>query len=576
MKALWNLVWLDRKRLSIVAISATVSYYLTLYPTNELNYIIDNIANGSMDSAAVLLEVLKLIVVGVLFYIVYYFKEFYGFIGYDKIIGELTYDVQKKVYNQTPVFFNKVSIGEVISRTTNDISMYIANFYSMGIYTFFDGVIYNLFLTVLIYSKSNAVFTILVILPFLIQTVYLYSIRGEQEKYYDKMSKTLDKITEETLENVKGIRVIRTYNLLGKVRKSFLEKLNLYSENNLIYTKKTNLYQALNMVSSAASYIIAVIYGIYLIQNNQMTLGALVSICAAISLLAWPYIAVSMFLVSLIETKEAVKRVNEVIDAEEVVNDNMAESSFEFNDSIVFNNFSFKYDDSYVLKNIDLTINKGETIGIVGKTGSGKSTLVKQLLRLYPIVPNTILFDGKSIESYYADSIRTKMGYASQEYQLFSKSIKDNILFYRDDLEKSLNDTLVLADLKKDVDNFSDGLDTIIGENGISLSGGQKQRVGIARAVIGNPDILILDDSLSAVDANTERNIIEHIKAKRRGKTNVIVSHRVSAVRHADKIVVLNEGEIIGLGSHYNLLRTCQWYRELDEYQNKEESYEEE
>ena len=222
------------------------------------------------------------------------------------------------------------------------------------------------------------------------------------------------------------------------------------------------------------------------------------------------------------------------------------------------------------MKNINFKINRGETVGIVGKTGCGKTTLIKQLLRLYPISEETLLLDGHSAEQYYDYSIREKMGYAPQEYQLFSKTIRENILFYRKNLEENLDKVLELSDIKKDVEGFVDGLDTLVGENGLSLSGGQKQRLGIARALLANPDILILDDSLSAVDANTEKTIIENIKKTREGKTNIIVSHRISAVRHADKIIVVENGEVLNVGTHDELLKNCGWYRELDAYQNKE------
>ena len=181
-----------------------------------------------------------------------------------------------------------------------------------------------------------------------------------------------------------------------------------------------------------------------------------------------------------------------------------------------------------------------------------------------------MLLDGKGIERYYDYSVRAKIGYAPQEYQLFSKSIKENVLFYRYEQEDRLEEVLEQADIKKDISRFKDGIDTLVGENGLSLSGGQKQRLGIARALLSNPEILILDDSLSAVDSNTEKTIIENIKKNREGKTNIIVAHRISAVRHADKIVVLDNGKILNSGTHEELLECCDWYKQLDDYQNKE------
>ena len=566
-----SLIYRDKKRIIIALIVSIASYYFSLYPTDRLSYIVDGIAGGNIDFDGVVNEILRIVLAGIALYIVYFFKEYYTFIGYDKVIKDMTYDIQYDIYRHTPVFFNKFSIGEVISRSTNDITNYIAPLFGYGILLIFDGIIYNLFISALIFNKSSLIYLLLIHIPLILQTIYLVRRRKVQEKYYNEMAKTMDEITEETLENVKGIRVIRAYSLLDKVRNSFVGKLRSYARSNEEYMKKTLVYQPLNTVSLAASYIIAVAGGFYFINLGMMTLGELISVCVVIGMIQWPYIALSELVIMIIEVRQATKRVLEISDKKADVNNDLAESNFEFNSSIEFKEFNFSFEDNnHVLEDINFTINKGETIGVVGKTGSGKTTFIKQLLRLYPIEENTLLLDGKGIERYYDYSVRAKIGYAPQEYQLFSKSIKENVLFYRYDLEDKLDDVLEQADIKKDISRFKDGIDTLVGENGLSLSGGQKQRLGIARALLSNPEILILDDSLSAVDSNTEKNIIENIKKNREGKTNIIVAHRISAVRHADKIVVLDNGKILDYGTHDQLLEKCPWYKQLDEYQNKE------
>ena len=566
-----SLIYRDKKRIIIALIVSIASYYFSLYPTDRLSYIVDGIAGGNIDFDGVVNEILRIVLAGIALYIVYFFKEYYTFIGYDKVIKDMTYDIQYDIYRHTPVFFNKFSIGEVISRSTNDITNYIAPLFGYGILLIFDGIIYNLFISVLIFNKSSLIYLLLIHIPLILQTIYLVRRRKVQEKYYNEMAKTMDEITEETLENVKGIRVIRAYSLLDKVRNSFVGKLRSYARSNEEYMKKTLVYQPLNTVSLAASYIIAVAGGFYFINLGMMTLGELISVCVVIGMIQWPYIALSELVIMIIEVRQATKRVLEISDKKADVNNDLAESNFEFNSSIEFKDFNFSFEDNnHVLEDINFTINKGETIGVVGKTGSGKTTFIKQLLRLYPIEENTLLLDGKGIERYYDYSVRAKIGYAPQEYQLFSKSIKENVLFYRYDLEDKLDEVLEQADIKKDISRFKDGIDTLVGENGLSLSGGQKQRLGIARALLSDPDILILDDSLSAVDSNTEKTIIENIKKTREGKTNIIVAHRISAIRHADKIVVLDNGKILNFGTHDELLEKCPWYKQLDEYQNKE------
>ena len=566
-----SLIYRDKKRIIIALIVSIASYYFSLYPTDRLSYIVDGIAGGNIDFDGVVNEILRIVLAGIALYIVYFFKEYYTFIGYDKVIKDMTYDIQYDIYRHTPVFFYKFSIGEVISRSTNDITNYIAPLFGYGILLIFDGIIYNLFISVLIFNKSSLIYLLLIHIPLILQTIYLVRRRKVQEKYYNEMAKTMDEITEETLENVKGIRVIRAYSLLDKVRNSFVGKLRSYARSNEEYMKKTLVYQPLNTVSLATSYIIAVACGFYFINLGMMTLGELISVCVVIGMIQWPYIALSELVIMIIEVRQATKRVLEISDKKADVNNDLAKSNFEFNSSIEFKEFNFSYEDNnHVLEDINFTINKGETIGVVGKTGSGKTTFIKQLLRLYPIEENTLLLDGKGIERYYDYSVREKIGYAPQEYQLFSKSIKENVLFYRYDLEDRLDEVLEQADIKKDIIRFKDGIDTLVGENGLSLSGGQKQRLGIARALLSDPDILILDDSLSAVDSNTEKAIIENIKKTREGKTNIIVAHRISAIRHADKIVVLDNGKILNFGTHDELLEKCPWYKQLDEYQNKE------
>lgn len=575
MKKIGSIIYKDKLRILIALVASIASYYFTLYPSDRLSFIVDGIANREIDFNGVVNEITKIIIAGIALYIVYYFKEYYTFIGYDKVIKDLTYELQNDIYRHTPVFFSRFSIGEVISRSTNDISNYIAQAFGYGVLLVFDGIIYNIFISVLIFNKSNLIYLLLIHIPLVIQTIYLVSRRGIQEKYYNKMAKTMDQITEETLENVKGIRVIRAYSLLDKVRNSFVEKLRSYSKTNEKYMKKTLIYQPLNTVSVAISYVLAVACGFYFINAGTMTIGELIAVCVVIGMLQWPYIAISELVIIIIEIRQATRRVLEISDRKPEVNNDLAEYDFEFNNSIEFKNFNFTYDDNNVLENINFKINRGETVGIVGKTGSGKTTLIKQLLRLYPVKRDTLLLDNRGIENYYDYSVREKMGYAPQEYQLFSKTIKENILFYRENLEDQLEQALILSDIKKDIESFKDGINTLVGENGISLSGGQKQRLGIARAILANPDILILDDSLSAVDANTEKTIIENIKNYRQGKTNIIVSHRISAVRHVDKILVLENGKVLDEGTHDELLEKCTWYKELDEYQNKEvEQYE--
>ena len=244
-----------------------------------------------------------------------------------------------------------------------------------------------------------------------------------------------------------------------------------------------------------------------------------------------------------------------------------------------FKNFSFSYpeDKKVSLKDISFKLKKGETLGIVGKSGSGKSTLVKQILRFYNFDKNKIFINDIPYEDYNITSVRNKFGYVSQENILLSKTVRENILFgsIAENDEKIVN-VIKKADFYKDIQNLEKGLDTVVGERGLGLSGGQKQRISLARALYRDPEILILDDSFSAIDANTESKIVNSLKENRKDRTNIIISHRISAVEHADLILVMDNGEIIDRGTHEELISRDSWYKEQFKYQSldREEEYE--
>jgi ATP-binding cassette subfamily B protein len=327
------------------------------------------------------------------------------------------------------------------------------------------------------------------------------------------------------------------------------------------------MFQSIVAVSTIVCYGL----GAYFYSLGLITLPLIVQFVLYLNKFQGPLTNIGNLLNNFYQSLISADRLNEIYDSKSMVVDSEEATDLEKVEKIEFKNFSFKYlgDRDYALKDVDLVINKGKTLGIVGKTGSGKSTLVRQLVRQLPICEGTLFINDKSIESFGQESVRSKVGYVPQEHMLFSRSVMENVAIgLTGASEEEINNAIVLADFEKDIDNLPYGLDTVVGEYGVTLSGGQKQRLAIARAFLKDADILILDDSLSAVDGKTEANIINTLRTYRKNKTNIIVAHRLSAVVHADEIIVLDQGRIVERGTHDELMALGGWYYE--QYQSQQ------
>jgi len=439
----------------------------------------------------------------------------------------------RKILKKSPDFFQKKTAGDVIGLADNE-TKYIYEYFSFGILLACDSIFMPLICAIYLVFFLSWELTIAVMLPFVFTAIITNLISKKVGKVSEEMNLTFGKSSQEILEIIEGIKLIKSY-VNEEVRQKNISKIIKYYFD-LAYLE-SNLWMMSFLSNSfirVISMVIGLFYGAFLVRNGSISIGKLVTFFGLGETLAWSFWGLG----DCINTyKRALVSINRI---------------------------SFK-------------LNKGETLGIVGKSGSGKSTLVKQILRFYNFDKNKVFINNVPYEEYDITSVRSKFGYVSQENILLSKTVRENILFgsVSEDDERIIN-VIKKADFYKDIQNLEKGLDTVVGERGLGLSGGQKQRISLARALYRDPEILVLDDSFSAIDANTESKIINSLKENRKNRTNIIISHRISAVEHADLILVMDNGEIVDRGTHEELISKDSWYKEQFEYQSLDKEEEDE
>lgn len=570
MKDLKKILWFARENKRgylIGALSLLVTYIFIPIPNWVIGRFIDLIRANSLD-----LKTFRLLSVAILGSIV--FQYIFEYIWHYNIFGlafqsarDFRRRIVAKVLGQAPNFFIKNSTGSIMSKATNDISA-IETLTGYGVLAFFDSTVYPIsimFIMAITVSWKLTLISILAMPIIIVVTKKLGKILIERAL---AIQKSFEKLNESVLENVSSIRVIKGFSTQEITQERFDERADELFRNQMKQAKQHALFIPTTRIVPAICFVVALIFGELFIGMQEISLGQLVSFFMYLNMLSWPMIAFGDLINVIQEASSALSRIQEIFDYKEDLVDREGAVDYKALGDIEFIDFDFSYpgEDRLVLNKLNLKIERGKTLGVVGKIGSGKTTLLKQLLRYYEVRENSLLFDGKSVENYKIKSIRDKMGYVSQQHILFSKSVRENILFGNSKAsEEEFEAAIDFADFRKDIKNLPQELETMIGEKGISISGGQKQRISIARAIIKEPEILILDDSLSAVDALTEKNIIERIKEEREGKTTIIIAHRLSGLKHADKIIVLEEGHIVEEGSHEELLANKAWY--FDQYQ---------
>ncbi|MFJ7752434.1 ABC transporter ATP-binding protein [Peribacillus muralis] len=549
---------------------------LEVIPPKLVGNAIDDMNNGDMTQETIMKYVIYLLLVLCGSYLFGYLWSYLLFGGGNLVERKLRSGFMGHLLKMSPTFYEKNRTGDLMARATNDLKA-ISLTAGFGILTLVDSVLFTMTVVVMMGVTISWELTIAAVLPLPIMAVMMQIYVKKIYRRFTDAQAAFGTLNDKVLESISGVRVIRAYVQEREDEKRFDEMTEDVYRKNLAVARIDALFDPTISIIIGISYLIGLGYGAYLVFQQSITLGGLVSFNVYLGMLIWPMIAVGELINVMQRGNASLDRVQDTLSYERDVKNPLGLESIPNPEDITFQQVFFTYPSSSVvnLANISVQLERGQTLGIVGKTGSGKTTFVKQLLREYPLGKGEISFAGKPLGQLDLAEIRTWIGYVPQDHFLFSKSVRENILFGKmDATEDELAEAIRLADFEKDVTMLPDRLETLVGEKGVALSGGQKQRISIARALIKDPEILILDDSLSAVDAKTETTIIENIQNEREGKTTIITTHRLSAVQHADMIIVLDNGEIIEEGTHEDLLQQDGWYREQYERQQVDEGTE--
>jgi len=480
---------------------------------------------------------------------------------------QLAHTMRKKylghLFNMDSSFYEKYQKGDLISRVTGDLDSIIQS--ATGL---LEGLVFNIgfiliTLTLMMVTISwQLTFISVMVMP--IGLTILNIVREGKREYFKKHRDIYAAFTEKMLESVEGQKAIRAYVQEDIDLKKQHQEITNDIESWRYIVKFENWFNPLFEVIYGIAYTLAFAFGTYFIIQQMMSLGGLITFVTYIGMLFGPFISISGIFAQLNQATIAIDRMEEVMKHQPVVHDSSSSQAILDFQTIDFKGVTFQYpfDKQPVIKNISFSIQKGQTIGIVGPTGAGKSTLIRQLLREFNVSKGSVLIDNTPIERFKIEDIRQMVGYVPQSHILFKLPVEENIKIGKPNAsEEVVKSAVKMADFEKDLPYLQSGLQTMMGETGVNLSGGQKQRLSIARALIKDPQILILDDSLSAVDMKTERTIVQHLKDLRKGKTNIIVTHRFSAIQEADFILVLEQGEISQRGTHESLIREDGWYK---------------
>lgn len=562
----------EKKSYIIGVFSLMMVALVQLVPPKVIGVVVDEIVNKEIRLTKIIVWVALLVGAGLAQYLFRYIWRMHIWGSAARLEKELRTQLFHHFTKMDSIFYQKYRTGDLMAHATNDLNA-IQNVAGAGILTFADSVITGGTTIIAMVLFVDWRLTLIALLPLPLLAVTSRVLGSKLHDAFRDSQAAFSAINDKTQESITGIKVIKTFGQEKEDLADFTEKI----DDAIVKNKRTNFLDALFdpfiTLIIGVSYVLTIIIGGRFIMEGTISLGQLVSFIAYIGMLVWPMFAIGRLFNVLERGNASYDRVNEllhekthIIERKDAIK-TMAQGTI----SMKIDSFSYPKEEAVALENIQFSLQEGETLGIVGKTGAGKTTILKLLMREYDQYQGTIFFGKHNIKNYTLDALMGAMGYVPQDHFLFSMTVRDNIRFAKPDLEQAaVEQAAALAFINQEIKAFPEGYDTMVGERGVSLSGGQKQRISIARALIVEPELLILDDALSAVDAKTEEAILSNLKETRQEKTTIITAHRLSSVMHAKEILVLDEGKIIERGTHQELLTQKGWYQRMWEKQQLE------